>query len=220
VLHKKIEQNPCRDPLCGFPDCEPEFDLALHTGARRTELYSLQWEHLDLERGILTIQGKAHANSRRTRIRYVPINSSAAEALRELHARSRGSAFVFPRGRLARWRATGELRSGAEKEKRDRRLWFEQCVEAAGVSNFRYHDLCHTFASRLRMAGVELADIMEFLGHTSLQMVMRYAHLTPGHQKANIGLLVHPGEAAISGKKPLRTSTIVEAQLSDKAKVS
>jgi integrase len=204
VDHKKLDHNPCRDVRrfreadvrvrfleageeaaireairSRCPECEAEFDLALHTGARRTELYSLRWDHVDLERALLTIRGKAHANSRRSRIRHLPINSAAAEALRRLHKRASGSDFVLPRGRL-----------GAEIEKRDRRLWFEECVEAAGVVNFRFHDLRHTFASRLRMAGVELADIMEFLGHTTLQMVMRYAHLAPGRQHANIELLV------------------------------
>jgi len=230
VLHKKLERNPCRDvkPFrdsdkrvrfldsgeedairaairAAYPDGEAEFDLALHTGARRNELFRLQWDNVDLERGILTIHGKAHANSEETRIRHVPINSAAAEALSELHARSRGSAFVFPRSLVPR-----PADEASREKKRDRRQWFEECVEAAGVVNFHYHDLRHTFASRLRMAGVELADIMELLGHTTLQMVMRYAHLAPGHQKANVELLV-PAKAGRRRGPRILQQTIAKA---------
>jgi hypothetical protein len=51
--------------------------------------------------------------------------------------------------------------------------WFENSIKAAGIEDFRYHDLRHTFASRLAMNGVPLAAVMECLGHTSLNMVLR-----------------------------------------------
>jgi len=162
-----------------FPDREAELDLALHTGARRLELHTLRWDQVDLDRRQLTIIGKAHSNSRRSRIRHVPINPVAAQALIELYERSEGSEFVLPR----------RANQGFARGKRDRRRWFEQSIAKAGIINFHFHDLRHTFASRLRMAGVALEDIMEFLGHTTIAMVLRYAHLTPGHQQANINKL-------------------------------
>ena len=66
------------------------------------------------------------------------------------------------------------------------RRWFERCVRLAKIRNFRWHDLRHTFASRLVMSGVDIRSVQELLGHRSILMTMRYAHLSPGHQQANV----------------------------------
>lgn len=146
--------------LC--PDREPEFDLALHTGLRRGEQFGLRRDGVDLERGILTVQGK-------TGRRYVPINSVARAALEKLLARSDGE-FVCREKRVGQ---------------RDWRLWFERCVSFVTIDDFHWHDLRHTFASRLVMAGVDIRSVQELLGHKSIVMTMRYAHLSPAHQQAN-----------------------------------
>lgn len=59
------------------------------------------------------------------------------------------------------------------------RYWFESALQTAKIEKFRWHDLRHTFASRLAMADVNLRTIAELMGHKSLQMVLRYAHLAP-----------------------------------------
>jgi integrase len=203
VKHGKILTNPARqvkkfresDPIVRFlseeeevairrvicedyPSEEPEFDIALHCGTRRNELYRLTWDCVDLERKILTIQGKQHANTSKSSRRHIPINTEAARAFYELHERSDGSIYVCP-GR----------QTGAETD-RDWERWFERCVKKAGVVRFRYHDLRHTFASRCVMAGIPLVAVMEYLGHSSIAMVMRYAHLAPDYQRENIERLV------------------------------
>jgi len=58
---------------------------------------------------------------------------------------------------------------------------FETVVRATGLEDFRWHDLRHSFASELAMSGATLAEIAEAMGHKTLQMVKRYAHLTEGH---------------------------------------
>jgi integrase len=68
------------------------------------------------------------------------------------------------------------------------KIW--NTLERAGVVNFCYHELRHTFASRLVMQGVSLAAVMELMGHRTIQMMMRYAHLAPDHQRANVERLV------------------------------
>jgi len=144
------------------PEREPELDLALHTGMRRNEQYRLRWEAVNLDVGIITIM-----DSKNGERRYIPLNSEARRVLGGLYAQRDDSDFVCPG-------TTGERR-------RDWRRWFERAVKKAGIADLRWHDLRHTFASRLAMAGVPLRTIAELLGHKSLAMTMRYAHLTPAH---------------------------------------
>jgi len=60
---------------------------------------------------------------------------------------------------------------------------FDKAVRRAGIRNFRFHDLRHTFASYLVMAGVNIKTVQELLGHRSLEMTMRYAHLSPSYKR-------------------------------------
>jgi site-specific recombinase XerD len=69
------------------------------------------------------------------------------------------------------------------------RHWFADAVIAAEIKNFHWHDLRHTFASRLRMKGAPLEDIADLLGHKSLTMTRRYAHLGPNKLHAVVSLL-------------------------------
>jgi site-specific recombinase XerD len=147
--------------LC--PDRESELDLALHTGLRRGEQFGLRRDGVDLDRSVLTVHGK-------TGRRYVPINSVARAALEKLLASHDGE-FV------CRDKASG---------RRDWRRWFERCVRSAGIGDFHWHDLRHTFASRLVMDGVDIRSVQELLGHKSIIMTTRYAHLSPAHQHANV----------------------------------
>ena len=73
---------------------------------------------------------------------------------------------------------------------RDWREWFEDAVETAKIPDFRFHDLRHTFASRLVMAGVDLRTVMELMGHSDISMTMRYAHLAPAHKQDAVNRLV------------------------------
>ena len=62
------------------------------------------------------------------------------------------------------------------------RHWFEDAVKKAGIANFTWHDLRHTFASRLVMMDVDIRTVAELMGHKKIQMTMRYAHLAPEHK--------------------------------------
>jgi len=62
-------------------------------------------------------------------------------------------------------------------------------VVAAGLEDFTWHCLRHTFASRLVMAGVDIRTVAELMGHRTLAMTMRYAHLAPDHQRAAVDRL-------------------------------
>ncbi len=152
---------------------EYEFDLALHTGMRRGEQFGLEWRNVDLERGILTVKGK-------TGRRHVVANSEAKAALRKLLAISGKEQRVSP--------------DSSEGVKRDWRRWLERAAKDAGVKDFHWHDLRHTFASRLVMNGVDIRTVQELLGHKSIVQTMKYAHLAPDHRQAAVEKM-NPQEA-------------------------
>jgi site-specific recombinase XerD len=73
--------------------------------------------------------------------------------------------------------------------------WFNRAVREAGSKDFTWYRLRHIFASRLTMAGVDLRTVAELMGHKTIQMTMRYAHLAPAHQLSAVEKLV-PGASA------------------------
>jgi integrase len=148
----------------------PAFDLALHTGMRRSEQYHLSWECVDFERRQLTILRSKHGGAR-----YIPLDDTALSALRTLNHRPSAldRVMVLAKG------SHGYRQGHALKTPRE---WFASACQLAGLADFRWHDLRHTFASRLVMAGVGLRDVQELMGHKTIAMTCRYAHLAPSHQ--------------------------------------
>jgi integrase len=157
------EENTLREKIQKlYPDHEPEFDIALHTGMRRGEQYRLRWQDVDLKRGIITVTLSKHGEAR-----HIQINSVARAALIRLRERGSGIGYVCP---------------GQEGPRnRDWRHWLEDAVEKAGIPNFRWHDLRHTFASRLVMAGAPLRAVQVLLGHKCIETTLRYSHLGDTH---------------------------------------
>lgn len=162
-----------------WPEREPELDLALYTGMRRGEQYQLRWEDVDFERRLLTIP-----RSKNGTVRHLPLNASALHALVELRSRNSHSEFVC----------------GGVK---DARYWFEPTVIVARLKDFTWHCIRHTFASRLVMAGVDIRTVAELMGHKTLAMTMRYAHLAPDHQRAAVDRLEPTATRTATEPKPV-----------------
>ena len=171
-----------------FPEHLPAFEIALNTGMRSSEQYQLTWDCVDFERSVLTV-----VRSKNGEMRHIPINSAAMAAFELLFARSSGSGRVF-------------LGQPTGAPLRQPRYWFERAVQQAGVESFTWHCLRHTFASRLVMAGVDLRTVQQLLGHKTIQMTVRYAHLAPEHQLAAVEKLCQ-GRRGPVGATDTKTGT-------------
>jgi integrase len=146
------------------PYLYPVVILALSTGMRQGEIMELTWDDVDLNRG-RAILHETKNNERRA----VAITGHALELLKELNrVRRIDSNFLFP------------SKINRRKPINLRAPW-EAALKRADVEDFRFHDLRHSAASYLAMNGASLAEIAEVLGHKTLQMVKRYAHLSEGH---------------------------------------
>lgn len=149
--------------------------LALNTGLRRGELLRLRWRDLDLTRRVLTVRGE---DAKTGQTRHVPLNSEAVIVVTAWRPASyEANAFVF---------ASSEESTPLAYI---RKAW-TAVLKTALVTAFRFHDLRHTFASNLAMAGVDLNTVRELLGHKSVAMTLRYAHLAPQHKAAAVETLV------------------------------
>ncbi|HXP79062.1 MAG TPA: site-specific integrase [Verrucomicrobiae bacterium] len=169
----------------------PELDLALHTGLRLSEMYGLDWQDVDLARCLILIRRGKNGDSR-----YARLNSVALKALDLLRKRGDGTGAVIRN-------LEGEPLAGP-------RYWFEKAIKNAGIANFHWHDLRHTFASRLTMAGVGLRATQDALGHKSVAMTVRYSHLAPDFLLNVVEKLV-PQPPADASAEPTDTSTDTDA---------
>jgi integrase len=152
----------------------PIVRLALHTGCRRGELFGLKWSDVDLVSAYLTVRAE-DAKSGVSRV--LPLNTEAVKVLRTWRpSKVSPEDHVFP----------GE--DGAPLV--DIKKAWSGLLDDAAITNFRFHDLRHTFASRLVMAGVDLNTVRELLGHADIKMTLRYAHLAPEHKAAAVAKLV------------------------------
>lgn len=149
-----------------------ELDIALNTGMRRSEQYlRIDWSCVDLARKDLFIPKSKNGESR-----HVSLNADSRAAFERLRQARIGDGPIpiIPEGPIFVGR-TGERLLGP-------RHWFEDAVKKAGLVDFTWHDLRHTFASRLVMADVDIRTVAELMGHKKIQMTMRYAHLAPEHK--------------------------------------
>ena len=110
-------------------------------------------------------------------VRHVPASPVPVAAYNEL---AKGKQAGEPLISKTRLRGANDGSMVANRKMNETRCWFEQCRDDAKVVDFHWHDFRHTYASRLVSAGVPLATVSKYLGHQSIQMTMRYSHLTPG----------------------------------------
>jgi integrase len=153
------------------PALRPIVFTALNTGMRLNEILSLTWDRVHLESSIEPyIELDATKNNKK---RFIPLNDDMIAMMENLKGRHPQYVFIGQRGKPVR-----EIRTP-----------FANALDKAGIQNFKFHDLRHTFASHFVMSGGDLLTLKELLGHSSLQMVMRYAHLASAHKRKLINNL-------------------------------
>ena len=148
---------------------KPILVMAINTGMRRGEIFNLQWNHVDLKNRIIEV-----ADAKNGARRFTHINDTLLNTLQLLPHRI-DTPYVFPGkngGRLT-----------------DIKKPFLNARKRAGLDDVRFHDLRHTFASHLVMAGVDLTTVKELLGHKSTKMTERYSHLSPKHKADAVRVL-------------------------------
>ena len=150
----------------------PVVVLALSTGMRASEVMNLEWRDVDLARGWITLRDTKNGERRG-----VPLAGKALDLLRQ-HAKVR---------RLD----TPLLWPGKEYSDKsmDLRQPWEKAVNQAAIEDFRFHDLRHSAASYLAMNGASLNEIAAVLGHKTLSMVQRYAHLSESHKASVVAAM-------------------------------
>lgn len=144
--------------------------MALNTGMRRGEIFSLTWDQVDLKHGFILLDRTKNGERRE-----IPINEMLREMLQALPRRLDG-------GRVFSNPETGESYQTLSNV-------FMRACRLAGITDFRFHDLRHTFASHLVMAGIDITTVKELLGHKTLAMTLRYAHLAPSHKVKALEIL-------------------------------
>jgi len=184
-----------------------QLDVALHTGMRKSEQFTATWDQVDLERGFIYLSMTKNGTDR-----FVTLNSAAVAVLRRLQERHKRLGLP-PESTLFHSKRDGLIKNP--------RKWFATALEQAKIEGVTWHTLRHTFASRLVMAGVDLKTVQELMGHKTIAMTARYAHLAPTHKLQALETLVRPGSVSVqsgyklatNAKKPRRTEKLNSIQL-------
>lgn len=163
---------------------KPVVVCAVNTGMRKSEVLSLRWDNVDLQHGFILLEVTKNGERRE-----IPINETLRQTLLDL-TRRLDVPFVFYDP------ATG-------KPYQDVKRSFNTACRRAKIRDFRFHDLRHTFASHLVMARQDLTTVKELLGHKTLTMTLRYAHLAPSHKVKAVEVL----DSVLNEKRPIVDSS-------------
>ncbi|MDA8103784.1 MAG: tyrosine-type recombinase/integrase [Nitrospiraceae bacterium] len=146
--------------------------FALNTGMRQNEILSLDWHEVDFFRRAITLLVTKNMEKRT-----IPLNQTVLEFLKTKSKVRHISGYVFSSS------------AGTKISPRNLLRAFYSARKKAGLEDVRFHDLRHTFATRLVQAGIEIYVVKELLGHKSLKMTMRYAHHYPESLRHGVDVL-------------------------------
>jgi len=142
---------------------KPVLLVAINTGMRRSEIFNLKWQDINNEQEYICV-----AKSKNDESRIIPMNVILRDTLLRLKNNS-NSEYVFTQSDGTPIKSVKTI--------------FWSALNRSGINHCRFHDLRHSFASRLVMAGVDIVTVQELMGHKSIIMTRRYSHPTPEHKK-------------------------------------
>ena len=162
---------------------KPIVTVAVHTGMRKGELLSLNWDQVNFEQGIISL-----LDTKNHKRRDISMNETVKATLTGME---RKGSYVFS---AEDGGSFGDVRRS-----------FETALRRSGIQDFRFHDLRHTFASNLVMESVDIMTVKELMGHKDLTMTLRYTHLAPNHKTKAVNILdrvlsLNPPQSAVSQK--------------------
>jgi len=169
--------------------------VAVMTGCRRGELLGLEWSRVDLKADVLHLGA---ADTKAGKARLVPLNETAREALLR---RFRYRATHCPDSPWVFCTKGGEGMVSVKSS-------FRRALKTAGLSEFHFHDLRHTCGSWLMQAGVPAGHIAAVLGHSTVRMTERYAHVAPENAQAAVALLDGIPKSIPTGKTAAGTTAV------------
>ena len=147
--------------------------FALNTGLRKDEILSLEWSRVDFERKTILIQ-----KTKNGKPRTIPLNQSALNVLAQRSkVKSIKSDIVFINSR------------GTKIDKSNLANVFNKAVKEVKISNFKFHDLRHTFCTRLAQKGIDIYKIAKLAGHENIKMTQRYSHHCPESLRDGVEIL-------------------------------
>ena len=144
---------------------------ALNTGLRRGDLFDLEWRHVNLKlKHIRKVINKIRHTKFGETPKTIPLSDEAFALLVKWRNQTEGDGLVFPNPKT-------KLRLNNINK-----AW-KKIIADARITDFRFHDLRHTFASKLVMGGIDLNTVRELMCHSDIKMTLVYAHLSPGHKE-------------------------------------
>ncbi|MGD0921670.1 MAG: site-specific integrase [Terriglobia bacterium] len=182
----------CDHPELHFlaPHLKPIILVAVYTGLRRGEILRLRWADIDLDNGILIVR-KSKTRAGQGRVMYV--NAVLRATLQQWREEVEGE-WVFPSPKNSK-EHVGDIKHS-----------FCRAVKIAEIPHITFHQLRHTFCSRLSDAGVPLAVIQELAGHASIVMTRRYMHPANELKRKAVELILAPGKVAEPATKAATTA--------------
>ncbi|KHT21039.1 integrase [Pectobacterium brasiliense] len=171
-----LTHDEARSLINELPDqLKPVVTFALATGLRRSNIIDLEWSQVDMPRRMAWIHPE---NAKGGKAIGVALNETACGILRGQIGKHHRWVFVHETSSI---KPNGERTPEIRKLRNDGNTAWNAALKRAGIENFRFHDLRHTWASWLIQSGVPLSALQEMGGWESMEMVRRYAHLSPSH---------------------------------------
>lgn len=166
------EEEEARLKSASYPVLRSIISVAVHTGMRLQEILSLRWAQVNFSEMMLTAE-----RTKSGKPRTIPLNAALREELSRLKSQDGRSPYVFPNPRTGKPLTTVKTA-------------FVATCRRAGVAGLRFHDLRHTFGSRLVERGVDIETVRSLLGHASIAVTQRYVHSTDERRRFAVEKLI------------------------------